>query len=219
MEKNSFAKTTGSGSRPGQCLKSLLPVLVIGTLVAGCQSNYPFPGTVLPQETNDAPSVSVTLREGDVLKVTFPGNPNLNTTQPIRRDGVISMPLVGEIKAAGKTPKELEKDLIAAFSTQLLSKEVLVEVQSSTLPVYVSGAVLRPGKVVFDHSVGVLEAIMEAGGPDYTKANLKAVTVTRLEDGQYKTYTLNVKEMQAGRQKPFYLKPSDIVKVPERLWY
>lgn len=61
---------------------------------------------------------------------------------------------------------------------------------------------------------------MEAGGPDYTRANLKSVTVTRLQGGQYKTFILNVKKMQAGQAgEPFYLKPGDIVKVPERLWY
>jgi len=209
------------GSRLGgfrQWLKLLVPGLAALTLTTGCKSIYPFPDQSTSQKTN-ATEV-ITLREGDVLKISFPANANLNTTQPIRRDGMISMPLVGEVKAAGKTPNQLEKDLADAYSTQLLSKEVTVEVQSSTFPVYVSGAVLRPGKMVFDHPVTVLDAIMEAGGPDYTKANLKAVMVTRLEDGRYKTYTLNVKRMLEGKEtEPFYLKPSDSVKVSERLWY
>jgi polysaccharide export outer membrane protein len=202
-----------------QWLKLLTLASGVLALATGCQTNnYPFPVHPLPAATNV--TEIITLREGDVLKISFPANANLNTTQPIRRDGMISMPLVGELKAAGKTPKELEKDLGDAYSTQLLSKEVTVEVQSSTISVYVSGAVLRPGKVVFDHPVTVLEAVMEAGGPDYTRANLKSVTVTRLQGGQYKTYILNVKKMQAGQEgEPFYLKPGDIVKVPERLWY
>ena len=58
---------------------------------------------------------------------------------------MISMPLVGEVKAGGKTPKELEKDLTDLYSTQLLSKEVTVEMQSSQFPVYVTGSVLRAG--------------------------------------------------------------------------
>jgi len=69
-----------------------------------------------------------------VLKISFTANANLNTTEPVRRDGMISMPLIGEVKAAGKTPKQLEADLVDLYSTQLLSKEVTVEVQSSTFP-------------------------------------------------------------------------------------
>jgi len=196
----------------------MVPGLAALALVFGCQTHNPPPAPLGLPGTNTTEIIR--LREGDVLRISFPANANLNTTQPVRRDGMISMPLVGELKAAGKTPKELEKELVEAYSTQLLSKEVTVEVQSSTFPIYVSGAVLRPGKVVFDHPVTVLDAIMEAGGPDYTRANLKNVTVTRLEEGQYKTYTLNVRKMQDGKQaRPFYLKPSDIVRVPERLWY
>jgi polysaccharide biosynthesis/export protein len=218
MTNHWTAGITGKTGCGQQWLKGLVLGWVALALATGCQSNYPFPAPELPQNTNAA--ATIILRESDVLKISFPGNPNLNTTQPIRRDGMISMPLVGELKAAGKTPEDLEKDLSNAYATQLLSKEVMVEVQSSTFPVYVSGAVLRAGKIVSDHPMTVLEAVMEAGGPDYAKANLKAVTVTRLEEGQYRTYTLNVKEMQEGKQlKPFYLKPSDIVKVPERLWY
>ncbi|HTY88535.1 MAG TPA: polysaccharide biosynthesis/export family protein [Candidatus Acidoferrum sp.] len=218
MAKTIIAKFNGGRAHWRLWLLGLIPALTALALTAGCESIYPFPEQGGASGTN-ATEV-ITLREGDVLKISFPANANLNTVQTIRRDGMISMPLVGELKAAGKTPKELEQDLSNAYSTQLLSKEVTVEVQSSTFPIYVSGAVLRPGKVVFDHPVTVLEAIMEAGGPDYTKANLKSVTVTRLEKGQFKTYTLNVKLMLEGKQSsPFYLKPSDIVKVPERLWY
>ena len=219
MTTDLAVRPAGGKDWPGQWWRWLAPGLVLLAVATGCQTNYPFPASALAAvgETNAA--VAITLREGDVLKISFPANANLNSTQPIRRDGMITMPLVGEIKAAGKTPKELQKALSDAYSTQLLSKEVIVEVQSSTFPVYVSGSVLRPGKVIFDHQPTLLEAVMEAGGPDYTRANLRAVAVTRLEDGQFRAYTVNVKLMQEGRAQPFYLKPGDIVKVPERLWY
>ena len=149
------------------------------------------------------------------------GQPDLNTTQPIRRDGMISMPLIGEVKAAGKTPKQLEADLADAFSTQLLSKEVTVEVQSSTFPVYVSGSVLRPGKVVSDQPMTALEAIMEAGGPDYAKADLKHVAVVRQEGDHSQKFTLNLKLVMDGKGgEPFYLKPGDTMWVPEKFtWF
>jgi len=63
---------------------------------------------------------------------------------------------------------------------------------------------------------------MEAGGPDYAKANLKAVVVIRQEaDGKTHNYTVNLKSVMEGKQvEPFFLKPSDIVYVPERFaWF
>ena len=196
-------------------------MLGLMTLLAftGCQTPGPeFKGAGAPS-TN--PSGAIALREGDVLKITFPGAPNLDTTQTIRADGKLVLPVVGEITVAGMTPTELEKDLINRYSSQLLSKEVHVTVESSSFVVYVTGAVLRPGKISSNHSLSALEAIMEAGGPDYSKANLKAVTVTRLEEGRFKTYTLNLKLALAGKPTgPFPLKPSDIVKVPEKFsWF
>lgn len=156
-----------------------------------------------------------------MLKISFPANANLNTTQPIRRDGMISMPLIGEVKAVGKTPAELEKDLVDLYSTQLLSKEVMVEVQSSSFPVYVSGSVLRPGKVMSDHPITALEAVMEAGGYDNTKANLKGVTIIRHEGSSTRNYIVNLKRVVDGKSsESFYLKPGDIVIVPERFsWF
>jgi protein involved in polysaccharide export with SLBB domain len=94
-------------------------------------------------------------------------------------------------------------------------------VVSSTFTIFVSGAVVKPGKVVADHPLSALEAVMEAGGFDATKADMKAVVITRQEAGQYKNYTVDLKQVLEGKQsEPFYLKPSDIVYVPEKFsWF
>ncbi len=169
--------------------------------------------------TSSETSDPIILSEGDVLKISFPGTPNLDTTQQILRDGKIMMPLGGEIQAAGKTIAELEKELVDHYASQLVSKEVIVTVQSSTFPVFVNGAVLRPGKVLSDRPITVLEAIMEAGGFDYSKANLKAVRVIRTKPAA--NFTFNLKGVLNGEQpEPFYLKPRDIVYIPEKFqWF
>jgi polysaccharide export outer membrane protein len=192
--------------------------LVLLAVIAGCETQRSVPPPA--RQTTHITEI-ITLREGDVLKISFPGSANLNTTQPIRRDGMISMPLVGEVKAAGKTPAELEKDLIDLYSTQLVSKEVVVEVQSSSCPVYVTGSVLRPGRIMSDHPITALEAIMEAGGFDYAKANLKGVEVVRQEGDHPRKFTLNLKQVMEGKTgEPFYLKPADIIYVPEKFqWF
>jgi protein involved in polysaccharide export with SLBB domain len=164
---------------------------------------------------------SVALREGDILKITFPGSPSLNTTQTIRKDGIISMPLVGEIKAVGLTPDELDQKLIELYAPQLTTKQVSVEVQSSAFPIYVTGAVLRPGKILSDHSITALEAVMEAGGFNYTLADTKHVIVIRKEAGGTKNYILDLKAVMDGKTgTPFYLKPADIILVKEKMvWF
>jgi len=225
MTTNSTTKTGNNGScetraKLFRCLRQLHVFALVLLTFTGCKSAAPRYKSAL-EEAASQPE-TIVLREGDVLRVTFPGTANLDTApQPIRRDGNIALPLIGEVKAVGMTPTELEKELVKRYSSQLVSKEVTVTVVSSAYTVYVTGAVLRPGKISSDHPISALEAIMEAGGFNYTTANLKEVTVIRHEGGAAKNYKLNLKSVLKGeKSEPFYLKPSDIVFVPERFsWF
>ncbi|MDE0770100.1 MAG: polysaccharide biosynthesis/export family protein [Opitutaceae bacterium] len=85
------------------------------------------------------------LIEGDVILISFPAAPDLNTSQKIRRDGRITLPLIGEVEVSGLTPTELETALLALYDKQLVTKEVSVTVTSSSWTFYVNGAVLSPG--------------------------------------------------------------------------
>lgn len=195
-----------------------LGAVALLALVAGCQMEPSHSAANAQQEPAKQKSEALILREGDVVKVSIPGAPNLETVQAIRRDGKLALALIGEVQAAGLKPSELQAELIRLYSPQLVTKEINVSIVSSNFSTFVSGAVLRPGKITSDHPITVLEAIMEAGGPDYTKANLKAVVVIRQdENGRTKNFTLNIKSVMDGENKePFFLKPSDIVIVPER---
>jgi polysaccharide export outer membrane protein len=163
----------------------------------------------------------IVLHEGDTVRISFPGAPTLNTVQQIRRDGRISLPLIGEFRAVGLTPPEMEKELIKQYGPQLQTKEVTVSVDASAFPIYVTGAVLRPGRISSDRPLTALEAIMEAGGFDYAKANLKNIRVIRSENGQTQHVTLNLKGVLQGvAADNFKLKPADIIYVPERFsWF
>src|SRR4051794_34421396 len=83
----------------------LIAAALFSTMViTGCQTSQ----TANFPDSTFARSQPVTLREGDVLKITFPGAPNLNTTQQVRRDGKVTLPLLGEQNAAGKVPSEFQ---------------------------------------------------------------------------------------------------------------
>ncbi len=197
----------------------LARVIAAGAILAavtGCEEPKP---KVMEQVSSYIGALK--LREGDTIHIAFPGTPSLDTTQQIRRDGKVALALIGEVKAAGLTPAEFEKNLTKLYASEIISKEVNVTVVTSNLPVFVSGAVLRPGKILSDHPMTALEAIMECGGFDYTKANPAAVVVIRYEDMTVKNYTLNLKMALEGQQiDPFYLRANDIIYVPERfVWF
>jgi polysaccharide biosynthesis/export protein len=162
-----------------------------------------------------------TLSPGDVIKISFPGSPTLDTTQQIRRDGRINLSVVGEVIAVDKSPAALEEELVKLYASQLVSKEIKVTVVSSSFAVFVTGAVMKPGKITPDRAITALEAIMEAGGFDMTKASMTGVRIIRQEDGQTKNYSVNLKNPLYGKaSEPFYLKSHDIVFVPEKFsWF
>jgi polysaccharide biosynthesis/export protein len=198
--------------------------------VSGCQTqnqsiaeaNSPdAPTFAEPKPAEPAKPDVIVLHEGDTVRISFPGAPTLNTVQQIRRDGRVTLPLIGEFKAAGLTPPDMERELIKQYGPQLQTKEVTVSVDSSAFPIYVTGSVLRPGKILSDRPLTALEAIMEAGGFDYTKANLKKIRVIRTENGQTQHFILNLKNVLQGEQTDkFKLKPADIIYVPERFsWF
>ena len=197
------------------------PLLAALVAITGCQS-----GQVTNKSTGSLPNAavssgpvqtnSVVLREGDTVHIAFPSSPSFDTTEQIRVDGKIMMPLIGEVTAAGQTPLDFQNELIKLYAPQLTTKQVVVTLQNPMFQVYVTGAVLRPGPVAANHPLTALDAIMEAGGYD-ARANLKAVVIIRQDKNGSSTYKLNLNNvLQGGQEKPFYLKPSDIVQVPEK---
>jgi len=158
----------------------------------------------------------VVLREGDELRISFPGAANLDTVQKVRSDGRISLSLIGEVQAAGLEPMALQSRLSDLYKTQLVNNEVNVVLQSRSFFVYVNGAVTKQGRNEFEKPVDLLEAIMASGFNDDT-ANLKAVQVIRVENGEYKVYTENLQNILDGKQRnPFVLKQADMILVPRR---
>jgi len=210
MNKNKTVFRIGPAITLAGLLASVTAFTSCGTMPGG-------PQTAANTTTSDPHSTPIVLREGDVVKVTFPGSPTLDTTEPIRRDGKLNLPLIGEVDASGMSPSALQDKLVQAYASQISSKEVIVQVASSSFPVYVTGAVMHPGKVSTDHPMTALEAVMEAGGFNYDTANMKEVKIDRNENGLMKHYTVDLKSiLTSNGTNSFYLQPGDIIYVPER---
>lgn len=207
--------------RPGQRARfaavfcALATVLFAALLSTGCQTNLPAPSASPASEDTVTNNLSL-LHPGDVIKVAFEGDTNMNQIVKIQLEGFISLPLAGEVKAAGKTIDELKADLMARYKDLLKVNEISVSVYSKDASITVSGAVLKPGKIPMGRAMTVLDAIMEAGGYDPNRAKLSNVRVFRVEDGKQRQYNVNLQKQMSTGSEPFYLKPYDNIHVTEK---
>jgi polysaccharide biosynthesis/export protein len=178
---------------------------------AGCQTDT---NTTTFSGQADVPR-HVILASGDVVKLTFSAAPELNQSQKVRADGKLSLPLVGEVDAAGKTVGQLQGDLIQLYKSQLKTPEVTVSLETSLTTVVVSGAVNHPSKIAFERPTTVFQAIMEAGGPSQF-GTLKHVRLVRTVNGVQRSQVMNVQDTLVSQgTKPFYVRDGDVIYVPQ----
>lgn len=181
----------------------------------GCQNINPPPP--IPAEAA-ASRPSGTLAPGDEISVMFSGAPELNTKQKIQANGKVSLPTIGDVSAAGKSITGFQSELTSRYQPHLQDPGVTVSVETAAAGVYVSGEVLRPGKIPLDRPMTALEAVMECGG--FTKfANPKQVIVVRNQGGRSQRYVLNMNEALYGADSsPFYVRTYDVIYVKQSNW-
>jgi len=228
MLKYLFANTPSNNTRPAislPCRPATMAAAALGIALcitmSGCQSPELPPILTVPGDTNA--TNSLLLHQGDIAQIKFPGAPEMDSVQVIRADGKVTILNVGEIKISDLTPDGASNAIIKVAAPQLKVPQVSVTVQSSAFIVYVTGAVLKPGKLVTDRPLTVLQAVIESG-IDPAKSNLKSVKVIRTDASGHNMYQiLNLQSIIDGavwRGEPFTLKPYDIIVVPEKFtWF
>lgn len=213
--RSEFARAAGPRRRRwASGMLGAAVLLAVGATV-GCNDIYP----VLPVPPEAYVSKpGNTLAPGDEIRVVFSGAPDLNTQQKIQPTGKVSLPTIGEVTAAGRTVTSLQEQLTTLYQPHLQDSTVTVSLAGTAAGVYVSGAVLRPGKLPLDRPLTVLEAVMEAGGFS-PMANPKQVVVVRTQDGKSKNYVLDLHQALNGTEStPFYVRPYDVIYVKESAW-
>jgi polysaccharide biosynthesis/export protein len=184
-------------------------------LCVGCHNSTPPPP--IPAEAA-ASRPSGALAPGDEISVMFSGAPELNTKQKVQANGKVSLPTIGDVSASGRSITSFQSQLTSMYQAHLQDPTVIVSLESAAAGVYVSGEVLRPGKIPLDRPMTALEAVMEAGG--FTKfANPKQVIVVRNEKGRNQRYVLNMNDALTGvDSRPFYVRPFDVIYVRQSAW-
>ena len=152
----------------------------------------------------------------DVLAINVWKEPDISRSIPVRSDGKISLPLVGEVQAAGLTPLKLEKDIADKLKNYISEPEVTVMVQQVNSQKFnILGQVTKPGSYVIANSPTVLDAIALAGGfRDFAKK--KSIYVLRHGASGESRLPFNYKDVSQGKnmEQNIKLQPGDTIIVP-----
>jgi len=160
---------------------------------------------------------SYVIGANDVLAINVWKEPDISRSVPVRSDGKISLPLVGELQAGGETPRQLEQEITKRLQSYISEPEVTVIVTASnSQKVNIMGMVSRPGAYLLTSSTTVLDAIAMAGGfKDFAKQ--KSIYVLRqAPDGTQKRVPFNYKDVIKGKNadQNIRLQAGDTVVVP-----
>lgn len=152
----------------------------------------------------------------DVLAVDVWKEPEITRTVPVRPDGKISLPLLGDVQASGLTASDLGASITEKLKKYISNPQVTVIVSVvNSQRIYVMGEVNHGGAFPLLPNMTVMQALSSAGG--FTQfANLKNVYVLRNENGKQVKYPFNYKEAIKGKRldQDILLKPGDTIIVP-----
>jgi polysaccharide export outer membrane protein len=198
------AGSTQTGTPQGETARSSVP--------AG--NAPPASRAASPQAAAAALPADYKLTVGDKLRVEVYKDPQLSQSLQVRPDGKVTLPLIGDMSAAGLTSIEL-RDRIAAALKEYVTNPVVTVIVVETVPpvVYVMGEVADAGAVPLNGPMSVLQALAMAGGfRDF--ANTKDIRVLRRSPRGVQTIAFNYKAAVKGDGDPVMLQPGDTVIVP-----
>ncbi|MFC4819733.1 XrtA/PEP-CTERM system exopolysaccharide export protein [Dokdonella ginsengisoli] len=207
-----------------RCISRVLTLLAV-LLLSACASGGGT--TAAPPPVNPEAQAVNLYRIGvdDILEVSVWHNPDLNAKVPVRPDGMISVPLIGDVAAGGKTPEEVSAAItdklkayvrdpqVAVILTELRSHEYLSRVR-------VTGAVRQPISVPYRQGMTVLDAVLAAGGTTDFAAADRTELYRKEAEGATRSYSVRLDRiLQKGDLATNYpAQPGDVITVPERVF-
>jgi polysaccharide export outer membrane protein len=178
----------------------------------------------LDMPASDGKNLHYKIGVGDNVRVHVWRNADLSTSVPVRPDGYISMPLLGDIKASGLKPTELAEVIKKKLSSYLRDPRVSVIMQGLSSNEYinrvrVTGAVNRPTSVPFREGMTVLDLILDTGGVSQF-ASPNKTKIFRKSGGESQVLKVRLKDIleKADLKTNYAILPGDVITVPERLF-
>jgi len=212
-----------------RCGLQVLTLFVLASVGVFAQSDHPAAQAVPAADASNNASDHViatkalpsddayVIGANDVLAINVWKEPDVSRSVPVRSDGKISLPLVGELQASGQTPRQLEQEIAKRLQSYISEPEVTVIVtESKSQKVNILGMVTRPGAYLLTSSTTILDAVAMAGGfKDFAKQ--KSIYVLRqVPDGTQKRIPFNYKEVIKGKnpEQNIRLQAGDTVVIP-----
>jgi polysaccharide biosynthesis/export protein len=199
--------------------KSILETLVLAALVlapsaAAAQARAADTDSAVATNVRPWTNDEYRLGPGDKLRVEVYREAQLSQSLQVRPDGKITLPLVGDVAAAGKTPLELRDQLATSLKEYVTNPVVTVIVQEATAAqVYVIGEVASPGTLVMQGPMTVLQALAQVGGLREF-ADRDDIRILRKTATGIRTIGFNYKKAVKGEADTMFLQPGDTVVVP-----
>lgn len=190
-------------------------VVLIGASAAAQRPSAETVTNTPPVATAELPS-DYLIGPEDVLGIVFWREADISGDVTVRPDGRVSLPMIGEMPAAGLRPEELQKRILAAAAKYLTDPNVSVVVRTiNSSKVFVTGRVTSPGPHPLKGPMTAMQAIALAGGvTDY--ADAKNITILRIVDGRTLSFKFNYRDVARGKklEQNIMLKAGDTIVVP-----
>ena len=156
----------------------------------------------------------------DILEISVWKNPDLSKVVTVRPDGMLSLPLIGDVKAAGITPNRLRDVIVEKlkeYQESVVVSVILLEINS--YKIFILGAVVRPGSYVMKRRTTLLQAIALAGGFNQYASKKKIVVIRERAYGHGSEEKIRVSfddavDVQKGSEQNLILRPGDTIFVP-----
>jgi polysaccharide export outer membrane protein len=194
----------------------MIPVMAL-LLLASVSAQQKKDGVTVAEKSKVVADVATyIIRPTYILSITVWKEPSLSSaTVPVRPDGMISMPLLNDVQAAGLTPMKLAETIAAELKKFIHDPQVsIVMTEVNSQRVYLLGEVAKPGPVPLIADLTVLQAISSAGGLSQF-ANSKKIYVLRNEAGKQHKIAFNYKQALKGESNQnISLQAGDTIVVP-----
>lgn len=186
----------------------LAVVFVAALQLAGCYTDYgPVEVETQPVRPSLGAGLASNLRPGDRIRITVYGEESLTGEYDVNPGGSVSMPLVGTIRAAGRSQVELGREIAARYRSGGFLQDPKVNVTVVQFrPFYILGEASNPGEYPFRSGLTVHAAVAMAGGFTY-RASKSVILIRHLGDDIWKEYPLS---------EPVVVAPGDTIRIPER---
>jgi polysaccharide export outer membrane protein len=201
-------------------MESLLIVAFLASaLICPAQDTLPSAQDAIkpaaPTATATAMTDSYVIGATDVIMVSVLKEPTLTSSLLVRPDGMISMPLLGDIKAEGKTPLQLAEEITTKLKTFIQDPNVtIILTQINSKKVYMIGEIVKTGPIELTPGMTLLQAIATGGGLSQY-ANSRKIYILRTEGGKPQKIPVHYKQALRGNASlNLTLNPGDTIVVP-----